>query len=184
MPAIAARTGAKPGRAPSFEAYRRTDSSRLHDRYDSKPNVVETVLAFFPFARGRMTRETSTLNRAHMPVALRAIDLKWRESEEAKQVMEEIFPALKDRRLEVRKEAIELLGRITHPRTFEPLLDALGDEAWQVRRAAAEALGDVGGAMAAERLLAALKDKDSLVREAAARSLAKITGQNFGEDPD
>jgi len=98
--------------------------------------------------------------------------------------VEPLIEALKDKDSVVRGIAAEALGKLKDPRAVEPLIGALKDEDWYVRKSAAEALGELRDPRAVEPLIKALKDKDRNVRASAANALQKITGQNFGENPE
>jgi hypothetical protein len=103
---------------------------------------------------------------------------------EGKDRIQVLVEALKDKDSVVRGIAAEALGKLKDPRAVEPLIGALKDEDWYVRKSAAEALGELRDPRAVEPLIKALKDKDRNVRASAANALQKITGQNFGENPE
>jgi hypothetical protein len=67
---------------------------------------------------------------------------------------------------------------------IQVLVEALKDKDSFVRRSAAYALGELKDPRAVEPLIEALKDEVSDVRNAVAKELQKITGQNFGENPE
>jgi HEAT repeat protein len=66
----------------------------------------------------------------------------------------------------------------------EPLIAALRDKNANVREEVAGALRRTKDPRAIEPLIASLKDEDSDVRHNAARALKKVTGQDFGQDPE
>lgn len=78
---------------------------------------------------------------------------------------------------DVRKAAIEALGKLRSERAVEDLIALLRDPAWTIRRESAQALGEIGDTRAVEPLLAASKDSDYYVRQAASAALDKIWGQ-------
>ena len=92
----------------------------------------------------------------------------------AERNVEGLIKALKrDEWLNVRKGAIEALGKIGEPAT-EPLIGALKDESRDVRLTAAWALGYIGDEEAVKPLVHAQKDEDPSVGEAAKEALRKI----------
>ena len=87
--------------------------------------------------------------------------------------VESLCQALKDENYEVRKEAIKALGRIGEP-GVESLCQALKDENYEVQKEAAKALGQIKDKGAVEPLIPALGDESHVVREGAAKALRTI----------
>jgi len=76
---------------------------------------------------------------------------------------------------EIRKEAIEALGKLGDKLAFESLLKAWKDESEiSVQLTAVEALGNLGDKRAVEPLIEALKEKNSFVPEFAVIALDKL----------
>lgn len=90
------------------------------------------------------------------------------------QTVERLIRALDDQHWEVRRDAAEALGKVSHARAVWPLVQALHDEYWEVRRSAAEALGKIGDEAAVEPLIQALLDEHWEVRGSAVLALRKI----------
>ena len=82
--------------------------------------------------------------------------------------------ALDDEGSDVRRSAVEALGRSGSPEVIPQLLHALTDKDSDVRWSAVEALGKIDSPEAIPGLLHALTDKDSDVRWSAVEALGKI----------
>jgi len=89
-------------------------------------------------------------------------------------VLGPLIAALGDEEGDVRRGAVQELGRLGDARAVEPLIAVLRDEDERVRRAAAEVLGQLGDARAVEALIAVLEDRDRLARRAAAEALGGL----------
>jgi HEAT repeat protein len=85
---------------------------------------------------------------------------------------------------DLRMSAIWTLGRVKDPRAVEALINALRHKDPLMREKAAEALGETKDLKAVEPLIAILKDDEETFREIAAKALEKITGKDFGQDPE
>ncbi len=85
--------------------------------------------------------------------------------------------SLKDKELEVRYFAAELLGRTDDKKAVEPLINALVDAKAAVRGTAAQALGRIGDKNAIRPLTRVWKsDEDTWTQLCSACALFKITG--------
>ncbi|HEY9671033.1 MAG TPA: HEAT repeat domain-containing protein [Waterburya sp.] len=82
--------------------------------------------------------------------------------------------ALDDEGSDVRRSAVEALGRSGSPEVIPQLLHALTDKDSDVRWSAVEALGKIDSPEAIPGLLHALTDKDYCVRRSAVEALGKI----------
>jgi len=74
---------------------------------------------------------------------------------------------------EIRKLAVEVLGKIGSEKAVEPLIKCLGDKDWTVRESAARALEKIRSEKAVEPLIQCLGDEDWSVRDSA-EALGKI----------
>jgi HEAT repeat protein len=74
---------------------------------------------------------------------------------------------------DVRRAAVEALGRFGDVQAIKPLIARLKDTSWVVRYTAARVIGVLGDARAVEPLIACLGDNLNVVR-AAAEALVKI----------
>ena len=127
---------------------------------------------------------------------------------------EPLLAALKDLDRYVRKEAVVALGELHDPRALQPLLEALNDvvdvsdaaakvllenrdpravepliEALrgrkpEVQRLAARILGAIGSRSAYRPLIGALRDPATDVRFEASAALRRMSGEDFGPDPE
>lgn len=95
------------------------------------------------------------------------------EKLKAKGDVEGLIKALSYKDPEIRKEAIEVLGKINNPDAVEPLIQALKDEYWGVRWYAVRALGKIGEP-AVGGLIQALKNRFEDIPREAAEALGKI----------
>ena len=91
--------------------------------------------------------------------------------------------ALKDGNSNVRMLAAWGLGQMGEP-ALKPLLTELADKNSPGRSDAAYALGKINQPQAIEPLVSALTEADSDLRKESAKALSRITGQDFGENPD
>jgi HEAT repeat protein len=82
----------------------------------------------------------------------------------------------------VRRRAVEALGKIGDPKAVDPLINALKDEDEYVRKNAAGALGKIGDPKAVDPLINALKDDDIGVRWRVVEALGKL-GDPKAVDP-
>ncbi len=101
-----------------------------------------------------------------------------------RRAVEPLIAALNHEQWSVRTTAAEAVGKIGDRRAVEPLIAAMEDKEALVRSNAAVALGEMRDPNVVEPLIAALKDEDVNVRSRAAEALRKITGKDFGENPD
>jgi hypothetical protein len=85
---------------------------------------------------------------------------------------------------DLRMSAVWTLGKVKDPRAVEALIAALNHKDLYVREKAIEALGEMKEPRAVEPLIAILKDNEETFREIAAKALEKITGKDFGQDPE
>lgn len=127
--------------------------------------------------------------------------------------VEALIAAMKDPERDVRREVAGALGEIKDPRALDVLLAALTDTVdvrtvaeaalletrdlraveplivylrhrkEEVRRISARLLGAIGDPRALKPLVQALKDAASDVRFEAASALRRMSGEDFGEDP-
>ncbi len=125
-----------------------------------------------------------------------------------------LVAALKDPERSVRRDAVAALGEIKDPRALQAILDALLDTVEvreaaeavlletrdlraveplvvslrhrkeEVRRISARLLAAIGDPRAIRPLILALKDTAADVRFEASTALKKLTGEDFGADPD
>jgi HEAT repeat protein len=128
--------------------------------------------------------------------------------------IEPVIRALSHEHLGIRRMAAWILGKMENPRAVEPLATALKDDHRNVRMMAAWALAEIGGPAvesltttlrdkksqargdaawalakigdhrAIGPLVEALKEENPSLREDAAKALEKITGMDFGVNPD
>jgi hypothetical protein len=111
---------------------------------------------------------------------------------EGKDRIEVLVEALKDENSSVRGSAAEALEKINpkwreteEAKKWVPVfISDLKSKSLGTREAAVYALGELKDPRAVEPLIEALKDENPDVRERAANALQKITGQNFGENPE
>jgi len=87
---------------------------------------------------------------------------------------DDLWAALEDPDVNVRREAIIELGELGDARAVQPCIDALHDGDEAVRRHAACALGNFGDRRAVMPLIAVLSDKGMEVSWCVARSLGKL----------
>jgi len=87
--------------------------------------------------------------------------------------MDILAGAVKDRRWQIARNAVAILGRIGDKSSIEPLKAALDHEEPRVRREAIRSLGMVGGPKAGEALVLALEDEDPQIRIAALRFMPR-----------
>jgi hypothetical protein len=99
-------------------------------------------------------------------------------------VVKPLILALKDEDGVVRINATIALGGIRDSRSVKPLIAALRDEQWRVRMYASRSLGALVDTGAVDPLIDALNDKVPRVAAAAAEALKRITGEEFGLDPE
>jgi hypothetical protein len=91
---------------------------------------------------------------------------------------------LKDPDAGTRWIAVDELARSGDKRVVAHLLAVLKDRDAFVRRVCAESFGELGARNAVGSLIEALADDESIVRDAAHRSVRKLTGKDFGFDPE
>lgn len=103
--------------------------------------------------------------------ALKKINPKWAETEEAKKLVPEFISALKNKEWVVRFAAVKVLGEIKDSIAIKPIISTLKDENDYVREAAVIALRNMKNLQETDIFLNALKDKYVGVREAAAEAL-------------
>lgn len=87
--------------------------------------------------------------------------------------IEVLTAAVKDRRWQVARNAVAILGRIGDKTALEALKHALTHSEPNVRREAIRSLGMIGGPKAGDALLNALDDDDQQIRMAALRFLPR-----------
>ncbi len=87
--------------------------------------------------------------------------------------MKDLIRVMNDENPQVRRKAIETLGRIENP-AVEPLVAALRDDNSRVRAKAAEALIEIGGIGVTQAFIVALTDRNPYTREKAAEALGCI----------
>ncbi len=89
-----------------------------------------------------------------------------------------VFPVLADRLkgtdINVRLNALRLLGLLKSPESFAPVSTALNDPDSRIRKAVADALGDLKDGRALAGLLGLLEDSDAEVRYSAVYSLIDL----------
>lgn len=78
---------------------------------------------------------------------------------------------------DIRKSAIEALGKIGNEKAVNALIYVLDDEDSDNRRIAAELLGEIGNETSVEYLVIALDDEDLDVRKSVAKALGEIGNQ-------
>jgi len=98
--------------------------------------------------------------------------------------IERLIQNLNSEYRDLRMSSIWTLGRVKDPRAVQVLINTLGNKDPLMREKAAEALGHTGDLKAVESLISILNDQEETIREAAAGALGKITGKDFGQDPD
>ncbi len=101
-----------------------------------------------------------------------------------RRAVEPLIAALNHEQWSVRTTAAEAVGKIGDRRAVEPLIAAMEDKEALVRSNAAVALGEMRDPRVVEPLIAALKDESREVGSRAAEALKKISGKDFGKDPD
>jgi HEAT repeat protein len=99
-------------------------------------------------------------------------------------VVDAIKAALTDANAEVRGRSASALGSLNAVSAFDGLVRSLKDPVARVRENSAFALANIKDARAVSPLIVALRDKDKTVRRAVVFALQKITGRDFGEDPE
>jgi len=87
--------------------------------------------------------------------------------------MEALNTAIKDKRWQVVRNVVAVLGRIGDKGAVEPLKQALNHAEPNVRREAVRSLGMIGGPKAGDALLFALEDQDPQIRIAALRFMPR-----------
>lgn len=120
------------------------------------------------------------------PLVQLSIEANLRSEYEVKQVAEDAFSriieltaeshrqVLKDKSLDVRIRAVEVLGEMGDLRAVQSLIHHLKDESPDVRTGAVGALGKIGGPRAVQSLIHHLKDESPDVRIRAAEALGQI----------
>ena len=78
---------------------------------------------------------------------------------------------------DVRRGAIEVLGKVGAREAQQALIERLGDHSPDVRRGAVSALGMIGGEGVVEPLIGALEDSDASVRKEAAMMLSSFNDE-------
>ena len=114
--------------------------------------------------------------------ALETIDPNWPRSEAAVQTLPVLMEALRNADRELRRLAIQTLGKIENPRSVTQLISALLDGDIRMRQSAAEALETIdpnwpqseAAVQALPTVLKALKGHDGDVRRRAAQVLGKL----------
>ena len=86
--------------------------------------------------------------------------------------------------IDVREAAEAALLETRDPRAVEPLIVSLKDRNEAVRRIAARLLGAINDRRAVRPLILALKDSSSDVRYEATVALKRMSGEDYGADPD
>ena len=88
-------------------------------------------------------------------------------------LLDQFITFLKDNSTQLKKKAIEAIGKIGDPKTIDYLIGLFNDRDVHIRLSAIEALIKIGNA-SIEKLLNALKDESEVVRESAVYALGKI----------
>jgi hypothetical protein len=99
-------------------------------------------------------------------------------------VAEKLIESLRDPDPSVRWESARRLGEMKDSRSVVPLIGALTDEHPYTRRRAAASLGNLQDFRAVDPLVKSLRDEDTFVQKYALEALIKLTGQQFGNDPE
>ena len=96
-----------------------------------------------------------------------------------------IEKGLDDDSIKVRMEACRALGGRSEEAATRLLASTAGSETDEdVRNAALDAIGNHKGSMALDSLKIALNDRDPATQNLAIESLRRVTGKNYGDDPD
>ncbi len=135
--------------------------------FDSSKKATWTLLKNFKEAL-RSENPGIRLNAAY---ALGEID------EKPSEVVKALITALEDLNDEVKKQVIESLGKISHPKAIEPLIKKLDDDNPDVRRKVVSALSQMNQKKVVDPIIDALDDKNASVREEAAMALADFNGK-------
>lgn len=92
---------------------------------------------------------------------------------------------LDDDSIKVRMEGCRALGKRREEAAARLLASTAGTEADEdVRQAALEAIGNHQGKLAVDALRIALSDQNPATRDLAVQSLKRVTGKNYGDQPD
>ena len=92
---------------------------------------------------------------------------------------------LDDDSIKVRMEACRALGKRPEEAAARLLASTAGTEADEdVRQAALDAIGNHKGKIALDSLKIALNDRNPATRDLAIESLRRVTGKNYGDQPD
>jgi len=87
--------------------------------------------------------------------------------------MDALMTAMKDKRWQVVRNVVAVLGRVGEKAAIDPLKQALAHHEPNVRREAVRSLGMIGGPKAGDALLLALEDADPQIRVSALRFLPR-----------
>lgn len=98
--------------------------------------------------------------------------------------LQPVLDALLDSAPEVRNAAESVLMETRDLRAVEPLIVSLRHRREEVRRISARLLAAIGDRRAIRPLIQALKDSAADVRFEAATALRKLSGEDFGSDPE
>jgi len=165
----------------------------IRDRKATEP----IVLLLKDAERDVRARAARSLGRLRDPAAAEALVAAMKDPE--RQVRREVVTALgelKDPRalpalleaiqdtVEVREAATAALLETRDPRAVEPLIVSLKHRKEDVRRISAKLLAAIGGPRVIKPLILALKDPAADVRFEAASGLRKLSGEDYGADPE
>jgi HEAT repeat protein len=176
-PAVRGRLAADPDPLVRARAADGLDDVARLDALASDPSSVVRLVATARLGHLAATRPAEVEEALRRAVASPDAYQRWKAAWGLGQVpgtADALVPLLRDRDIDVRREAARSLGRLRDPAAVDALLDALRDDNSFVRRWAATALGDIGDPRARDALRAAAKDPTSLAAQAAARALTAM----------
>jgi HEAT repeat protein len=89
-----------------------------------------------------------------------------------------LIKALRDKDENVRRRAVQTLGRIKEAEAIDPLIEMLADRDWETRLLTAAALEEIGDGRGRDAIKPLMKDPDPVVRMRVERILAKWKKQS------
>lgn len=116
---------------------------------------------------------------------MRHLAIRASQSIEGPAALELIEMGLDDENLKVRMAACDVLGKRPEPAAAQRLARLAGESTnLDVRQAALRGLQNQGGDVANNAMKLALEDRDPAIRMTAVASLEKMTGKDFGNQPE
>ncbi|MES2643038.1 MAG: HEAT repeat domain-containing protein [Myxococcota bacterium] len=176
-PAVRARLAADPDPLVRARAADGLDDVARLDALASDPSSVVRLVATARLGHLAATRPAEVEAPLRRAVASPDAYQRWKAAWGLGHVpgtADALVPLLRDRDIDVRREAARSLGRLRDPGAVDALLAALRDDNSFVRRWAATALGEIGDPRAREALRLAAKDPTTLAAQAAARALTAM----------